>query len=468
MGVAATNSGTASAAIKFVAEVRGAGTPELVRPVVAYLKRAQRRFLLVVLVVGAFLLWLAGPHVSPEFHHGWLFLFLTVAVALRAGYMFNIGVAKGLEDFRINATVALVASPLNLAMVLIAIWLEWPVEWLLCVFIASGLIFYGMSLVQVRRLLPPGEDRPLLPDALVPRVRRQMRYAALIVTVAFLVGSELEVVLLTALSDPHDAGQFKVGYQLAAGASALVPGVFGALLLPMMANAISQGREVAGRRFAASTGYLALLSAPLVAFGAALAEPLIALLYGAAYAPAALVFAVCLTGLAITALTQGASSLLISADRQRLVLVQVVVCALLKVGLGALLIHLYGLRGALMAFAVVTLFNTVSLLWLAIVESGASPEWSRLLRTALAAALAAVPVVLLRDVLPVVAELALGAALGAAVYFPLTLWFGCWNANDIAYMQQLHRRLLRGQPRFGARLLAWAHARATLRVEARA
>jgi O-antigen/teichoic acid export membrane protein len=215
ISVAATNSGTASAAIRFVAELRGAGQETAVRPLVGWLRRAQRRFMAVVLVVCALALWRIGTDVAPEFDHSWLFGFLVLAVALRASYMFNIGVAKGLEDFRINATVALIAAPLNLALVCTCMLLDLQVEWLLGAFLLSSVAFAGISWMQLHRLLPPGDDRPALPAALAPRVRRQMLYSAVIVSIGFVVGSEVEVMFLTALADSHDAGQFKVGYQLA-------------------------------------------------------------------------------------------------------------------------------------------------------------------------------------------------------------------------------------------------------------
>lgn len=459
MGVAATNSGTASAAIKFVAELRGGGRDALVRPLVAYLRRAQRLFLAVALMVGAMALWLAGHRVAPGFHHGMMFVFLVIAVSLRAGYMFNIGVAKGLENFRINAMVAVLSTPLNLAMVMLVLWFDMPVEWLLGVFLVSSVIFYTISRAQVRPLLPPGEDRPHLPEDLVPRVRRQMLYSTLIVTVGFIAASEIEVLFLTAYGDAHAAGQFKVGYQLASGAATLVPGVFGALLLPMMANALSQGREVAGRRFAASTAYLALLALPLVAFGVVLAKPLIGLLYGSEYHEAAAVFAVCLAGAAITTSAQGGSSLLISADRQRAVLIMVICFGILKLGLDAWLIHVDGLRGAMIAFFTVSICNAIAYLIMASRVSGVSPDWSRILRTLLASVLAVLPLWPLVPHLPAWAALVVGAVIGGALYLPLTLSLGCWSRNDIAHMQQLHQRMLRGQPRLGARLLAWAHAR---------
>ena len=460
MGVAATNSGTASAAIKFVAELRGGGRESLVRPLVAYLRRAQRGFLAVVLAVGALALWLAGHRVAPGFHHGMLFGFLVIAIALRAGYMFNIGVAKGLENFRINAMVAVYSTPLNLAMVAAAMWLDLPVEWLLGVFLVSSVMFYWMSRSQLRPLLPPGDDIPALPEDLAPRVRRQMLYSTLIVSVGFIVASEVEVLFLNAYADPHAAGQFKVGYQLASGAATLVPGVFGALLLPMMASALSQGREVVGHRFAASTAYLMLLAAPLVAFGMVLSDPMIDLLYGQQYEEASVVFAVCLAGAALITTAQGASSLLISADRQRAVLILIIVCGLLKIGLDAWLIHVDGLRGALIAYSVVAAVNVASYTTLAIRECGTAPDWGRLARTILASALAASPLLLVHHHLPPIGELLVGGAL-ATLYLPWTLLLGCWSRNDIAHMQQLHQRLLRGRPRFGARLLDWAHARAS-------
>jgi O-antigen/teichoic acid export membrane protein len=323
-------------------------------------------------------------------------------------------------------------------------------------------VFYAMSSAQVQPLLPPGEDIPALPDDLAARVRRHMVYSTLIVTVGFMAASEIEVLFLTAYAEPHAAGQFKVGYQLASGAAMLVPGVFGALLLPMMANALSQGREVAGRRFAASTAYLALLALPLVAFGVVLAKPLIGLLYGSEYRDAAAVFAVCLTGAAITTSAQGGSSLLVSADRQRAVLIMVIGFGALKLALDAWLIRIDGLQGAMIAFFTVSVCNAVAFVTMATRVSGVSPDWSRILRTLLASVLAVLPLWPLVPHLPAWAALAAGAAIGAALYLPLTLSLGCWSRNDIAHMQQLHRRLLRGRPSLGARLLAWAHGRAEL------
>ena len=59
-GVAATNSGAASAVIKYVAELRGAGRMALIRPLLSWLRRAQLAFLSVVMVAGAVLFALSA------------------------------------------------------------------------------------------------------------------------------------------------------------------------------------------------------------------------------------------------------------------------------------------------------------------------------------------------------------------------------------------------------------------------
>ncbi len=460
MGVATTNSGTATAAIKFIAELRGADREDLIPGLLDYLRRAQHLFLLFVLLVGAGVLLLAGDRIAPSFNHVALLGFLALAIALRASYMFNIGVAKGFENFRANAIVALVCTPVNLLMVVLTWWFDLPVEWLLAIFLVSGLMFFLMSRAQITPLLPARKPGASMDALLVARIRHHMLMSTLTVTVGFLVASEVEVMFLNMYSKPDAAGQFRVAYQMATGAAALVPGVFGALLLPMMANALSQGREVAGRRFIASTSYLALLASPLVAFGVVFSNPIIRVLYGTDYLPAAPVFAVCLAGVALTTMTQGGSSLLISADRQRSVLVLVLCCGVLKISLDALLIKYYGLHGAMLAFAVVALVTTVAMMTLAIKASQVSPDWGKLLRIFICAAISGLVVWPLNEELVPAWSLLLGGVTLVCLYAPLTLLLGCWSRGDIEHLQQLHQRFGAGKPRLGARLLSWAYQRA--------
>ena len=460
MGVAISNSGTASAAIKFVAELRGSEHDELIPYMLDYLRRAQRVFLLVVVLGGAALFGFAGEKIAPGTNHRLLLGFLLVAVAVRASYMFNIGVAKGFENFRVTALVALVSTPINLVLVLLAWKMDAPVEGLLVVFVVSSFVFYGMSLRLVAPLVPARQPGVQLPPLLLARVRRHMMWTALTVSVGFFAASEVEVMFLNMYADSNAAGQFKVAYQLAVGAALLVPGVFGALLLPMMAGALSRGREVAARRFVSTTAYLTLLAAPLMAFGVVFGSDVIQLMYGAKYAAAGPVFVFCLIGACVAMMTSGASSLLVSADRQGSILMLAVFCGLIKLGLDAVLIAHFGLTGATIAFVSMACTSAVAYIALGCKVSHAQLEWGRLARILLAALLAGLAAWPLRGLWSPWASIPLGGVLVGLFYGLLTLLLGCWSRGDIEHMQQLHSRLVAGRPLFGARLLEWARHRA--------
>ena len=460
MGVAISNSGTASAAIKFVAELRGSEQHELIPYMLDYLRRAQHVFLLLVMLGGATLFGFAGDRIAPGANHWLLLGFLVVAVALRASYMFNIGVAKGFENFRATALVALVSTPTNLVLVLLAWKMSAPVEGLLAVFVVSSFVFFGMSRYLIVPLVPERKPGMQLPPLLLARVRKHMMWTALTVSVGFFVTSEVEVMFLNIYADSHAAGQFKVAYQLAVGAALLVPGVFGALLLPMMASALSRGREFAARRFVSTTAYLALLAAPLMAFGTVFGNDIIQLMYGVEYAAAGPVFVFCLIGACLAMMTSGASSLLISADRQSSILLLAIVCGLVKLGLDAVLIAYFGLTGATIAFVSMAGISAVAYIVLGCRVSHAQLEWGRLARIMLAAALAGLAVWPLRGHWLPWVFVPLGAAIVGLLYVLLTLLLGCWSRGDIEHLQHLHMRFVAGRPRFGARLLEWAHHRA--------
>ena len=460
LGVAITNSGTATAAIKFVAEFRGNGNEALIPGLLRYLRRAQRIFMLLVVLAGSIALLMSRDRLVPELDKRMLLGFLLLAVSVRAAYMFNIGVAKGFENFRVVARVALVAAPVNLTMVVLVCWFDYPMEALLAVFLVSGVIFYVISQRQVSGLVQrPAEGVvPALPKVLLSRVHRHMWLAALNVSFGFLIASEIEVLFLNLYTNADAAGHFKVAHQLATGATLLVPGVFAALLLPMMASALSQGHAVAGRRFVASTNYLVLLAVPLVAFAVTFSDEVILLLYGTAYNDTGPVLAACIIGAAVVTVSQSGSSLLISADRQGSVLLVGVFVGIFKVALDVVLIKRYGLQGATWAYLVAAVVDGAAMIALAIQVSRVQPQWARLGRTVLAGVLAALLVLPLGRHLPPLAALLLGGSVLSVTYAVLTLLLRCWDAVDIEHMQSVLQRVWGGRPlsATGLRFLEWA------------
>ena len=459
LGVVLANSGTGTAAIKFVAELRGSGETELVAPVLAYIRRAQLAFLAVVLVIGSLVLWAAGGRVLPELHHGLLFAFLALSVAMRSQYMLNVSVAKGMEDFRSVAMMVALAAPLTLAMVGVAVLMDAPLPAFLMIFVVSSLLLYAVSGRRIRRLLPQAKAGVAIPEELMARVRRHIRLTAVTVSIGFLIGSEIEVVFLKMFVSESMAGQFKVAYQLASGATQLVPGVFGAILLPMMASALRQGNAIAAQRFVTSTRYLALLAAPLIAFCMLFSTAIIDVLYGSAYAPAAPVFAACLLGSALSMVMQAGTSLLVSADRQGSILKLQIVLVVVKIGLGIVLIKRYGLHGAVYAFWVVTALYVTVATSLAVRTSGAMLEWGRLARIALAGVVSAALAYPVLRHLPPLPAIAVGGAVVSIAYALMTFLLDCWSASEIEQMQAWHGRLGRRRLRAVDLLLDQAHRR---------
>lgn len=459
MGVAAANSGSASTVIRFVAELRGADALAQVPTLVAWTRRIQRWYLLVLLAAMAVAVWVAGERFAPGMDRRLLIGFLLVAVAARASYMLNIGIAKGFEDFGIVARVACIGAPVNLAMVAVACWLGASLEGLLLVFCVSGLVFLAVSarlVAPLRRVVAPA---PLDP-AFMARVRRHTLLASATVTASFFAASEIEVVFLNVFTGQEAAGHFKAAYQLALGMSALVPGVFSALLLPMMASARAQGGSLPGRRFVATTAYLGLLSSFLVAFALALSGPAIHTLFGVAYADAVPVFTLCLVGAAMTAASTGASSLLISSDRQGTILALIVASCVFKLLLDLVLIPPFGLLGAASAFITVALALVVAIVWLAIRQTGVAPDWARLSRMGAAAGLAAMAAYPVAHALAPLPGLLAGGVVLALVHGFATLLLGCWTRSDVEQMQVLYGRFAGARLVPGARLLEWARRRA--------
>lgn len=457
LGIAFTNSGTASSAIRFIAELRGAGHSESGGPLLLRLSRLQRKYLFVVLLLFAAGLFLSGSRFVPMFDHRWLYGFLAIAIALRSAYMFQISIAKGHEDFRSIAWIMLVTAPVNLLLVLAVILLKLPAYWLLIAFLASSMLFYLLSRWRVRGYLH-SNGAPI--DAkMVPRIRRQVAYSTMIVSLGFLAASEMEVMLLNAFSHPDDAGQFKVAHQLATGAASLVPGVFGALLLPMMARALSEGSNAAGECYASSTTYLTLLAAPLAAFGWALGPSLVQLLYGSSYVESAQLLPLFLTCTCVLAATGAGSSLLISADRQNIVLLVLIGCFFLKLLLGSLLIAKFNLSGAAVSFAVTSMANAFATMYMAGKTTHGRLEWPRLRRVLVAGVIAALIVWPLHYWLRPLPAVLVGSIILAIAYAICTFLFGCWRQGDIDVMRRILNQFpVRGST-IGARILDWAQTR---------
>ncbi len=450
--VVVANAGITTGAIKFIAELRGAGEHALVRPLVDRLRRLQRWMLLIVATaVGVGFAWV-GERVMPGVDVA-LFSLLVVSLGLRAPYMFNIALAKGNQDFRATAAIALAGAACNLLMVAVAFMLDAPLATYLAIYAISSGVFFAVSDRAAQRILaavaPTGGDARL-PPALRDRLRHHLRVVAFTIILTSVGGSEFELLFLNLLTEPADAGVFKVAIALAMGAALLVPGVLGAQLLPMMANAYGHGPQAAAQRIGSTTAWLFLLGAPLVGFVAVFSEHLIHLLYGTQYTSAGAILIWLLLGRVAATLGQGASAYLVSADRQTALMYLGIGLSALRLGAAWTSIAWFGLAGAVAATLVLSVLGTASTVWLALHETRSRLPWARMLRMGVAAALGAMCVLPLATRLPELPGL-LAGSIAYALLYPLALWLlRCLTEEDADYVRAVGLRISAGARRLCA------------------
>jgi O-antigen/teichoic acid export membrane protein len=443
--VIVANAGITTAAIKFVAELNGSGRVDLIGALIRKLQRLQRLMLLLVVVGVSVLLYASRHRIAPGLDL-WVLGLIVASVLLRAPYMFNIALAKGGQDFRSIAVIAGISAAANLAMIAAALAWRASLPIFIAIYAVSGVVFYLMShwrTVPMQRAAR--RSQVPLPAELEARITHHLRVVAFTIILGSVGTSEIELPFLNLLAGPDQAGMFKVANALALGAALLAPGVLSAQLLPMMASAYGRGRDEAASLISGSTAWLFILGAPLIAIGAVFSHQLITLLYGSAYAPSAQALSILLVARVASTLGQGASAYLVSADRQTALMKLTLLFTVLRlVGAGVSTFY-FGLKGAVIASAVLALLGTGSTLELALRETRSSLPWARLSRIAIAATFAALcswPATWLHS--PLLA-LAVGGIVFLLVYL-LALWLlRCLHEADAEYARILLSKVSGGR-----------------------
>jgi O-antigen/teichoic acid export membrane protein len=206
---------------------------------------------------------------------------------------------------------------------------------------------------------------------------------------------------------------------------------------------VEQGRDPAslGRVAAVVVRYVALLALPMTLGAAALSPSIVHLLYGAAYAPAAPVFAVLAAGAALVAFLASAQNLLIATEKQGLLLRWTLAVAALKVLLDLLIVPKGGAVGAAFANALSQSVAVIGM-WIYITRRLAFPApLNALFRTALAAAASATLAALCGFLLPPLPAVLVGVGAAAIAYVALVRWGRILEPVDADRLLSLKRLL---------------------------
>lgn len=424
-----SNGGLSTGAIKFVAEANG---PER-QTTLAYLAQVQRLSqaaiaLLAILIVALF----------PDFFlasAGLIAWCLLLAAAwLKAGYIFWMSARQGEENFPRIARVVLMVAPTNLLLNAAVAWQAPALLHFIAVYLFTSMLY--------RLLIGPGwlRQKAQLPDALRQRIQHHLWITGASIVLSFIVLRQSEALFLKLFASSEAIGYFNIAYTIGFALSALIPGAYASLLLPMMSRRSRDSDGGAGT-FHAGARYLLILALPMAVGTWLLGESLILTLYGPAYQQAATVLMWVIGGVSFTAVCQVAISLLVTRDHQLEVLRINFLVALLVLLLDAVLIGYAGLAGAGPAFLLGNLLHGSMMVRAALRRTPDHWPWQSTLRAAVAAVVP-VPLLMLWASYMTLAPLALllsGAVIYSACYIALLLWLFDWRDDE----RQLLTTLLR-------------------------
>jgi O-antigen/teichoic acid export membrane protein len=258
----------------------------------------------------------------------------------------------------------------------------------------------------------------------------------LIAVLGAVIWERSEIFFLGRWTSPEQVGFYSLAFTLALHLRRLLTTSFGEVLFPVIAQLQGLGdEERIATAFVQATRYLIMVACPLVVGGAVFAEPIIRLLFGPAYVPAAPVLAILLVSAGAVALAQPAAAILVNKERFRFLTGSFALLAGGNVALDVLLIPAGAALGAAVANTTTQLAAVLAQLVVVVRLLGAQFPLGTLVRALGAAALAGLPAWGLAGH-DDVASLALGLgvlALGYPIALRLT---GALGREDVARLRE--------------------------------
>lgn len=438
--VIAANGGLTTAVIKFMAAAPDDQQKAAVRN---FIRGLQHRFLLGMVTV-AIALAAIEPGLFSDSASWITWSVLLLAAVIKAAYIVEMSASKGREDFAAISRVVMLVGPLNILFcVSAAVW-----QPSLSGFIAVYAMTSAAYLIAMRVFSGSHSDGEALSREKRQQIWRHIRITSGSILLSFMILKQSEVLFLKLLRPAEEIGFFNIAFTLGFALSALIPGAYSALLLPMMSRQSSSDKDGQRHRLTNAIRYLLALSVPMAAGTWVLGPSLVQLLYGQAYAQAGEVLMWIIGGVAIAAIGQAAVSQLVSTDRQQQVLAINLIVTVLVLALDWWAISNFGLAGAGPAFLAGNLMHAGGMLALALRQARARWPLGATIRIVCASGLSAlmtVATIRLIEDWPTLVILLAGGAVFVVMYAPCTWFIGVWNPDERTFIRKLIKRP--GEPR---------------------
>ncbi len=437
----ATNLGLAEMAKRFIAEALGTGknleARKLVRMAITYRAVAAAVATLVILVSSKYLAGLFGASENQVY-------FVLIAFGVLP-YSFNYALPSifaGFQNYKYAALVVLGTGPLRVVLVIIFLMLGAGVWELLILNIAVLVLGAIIGFVLLGRLMPIGELLSRTPIEAVIR-NRSLKYAltmAALLGVDYLAYKEVQIFFIGLYAPVQEVGFYTLASRLASVSVTLIPTALAFVLLPAVAEQYGKGNNKTIQMiYLTSARYLMMAALPLAAGGIALAGPLITLLYGAEYAPAAVLMQILVVPFALGSMGQAAAAVVLGINRAGFILKINIFLALVNIGLSLWLIPRYGVMGAAVASSaprVLILFPSV---WFVAKQIGVVWPVRSTIKISVASLIMGLAVYALQRHVGAMLSLALGVPLGIAVYGLAILTLGVIGEQDLSVLRRIQQ-----------------------------
>jgi len=453
------NGGITTGIIKFIAEERGKNTGKnnivgSAGNIFLYLRRIQNIkaiiLSLVFIVIGIYYWRFIFSDLNV-----YLLIPIIFAVYFKASHMFYISAAKGMEKFNLIAKLVIVVAPINLLFIfcIYIIDFKYTLEAYIILYIAVSFFYFISS-----RMLLIGDYNDLstpLSDDTKQRIKHHLKIVTVNVLLGFVIFKQSEVAFLNLLSSKENVAYYNIGFTLSAAALLLIPGVYSALLLPIMSRVGAYNKSNLPEVLVSATRYLFFLTMPIVFLGIFYAEFIILFLYGQEYKEAIFPLKTLILSGSILSVSTAAQSFHLSSDRQKTILYYMIVTAIINIVLDYFMIKSFGINGALIANLISTLIISILLLSNATKLTKTALQYTVLIKMLVSGILAFIfPLLVSYLIGTSLLTVIIGTVFFSISYLPLTIKLCCWTKSDLETMKYISTIVLANKVPFLTNMLS--------------
>jgi O-antigen/teichoic acid export membrane protein len=326
---------------KYMAEFLGRGDRGTARYI--YGRTLLLQAGLATMATGGLLCWVLAS-AAPEYKLASVLIVLSIWPAMVNSISAQANVAS--ENLMANMPPSIFAALAYFTAIAATVGLKWGVTGVGAALLSMRLADFLLRYFPARKRIRAWDAAHLLPAGLRQRMIRFAWQSVVSMTLALIVWNRSELLLLGKFcADIRQAGFYSIAFSMS-DQLLMSATIFGSATGATIFAQYGRDKSKLPRMTAAAFRYLALSSIPLHCIAAALAAPLLLLLYGKQYSDAAMVVTIAPLLCLSKAFIGPVQSLLESAERQRYVIGATVIAGVVDWSVAWWLIPAHGAAGA--------------------------------------------------------------------------------------------------------------------------